>query len=863
MSKNIIIDYATGKELRDNPEEQYRQLFEHILIDDLGYPKENIDIEVIIQRGANRNAEEADIVVYKTAKKAQENAYMVIEIETPKKTYDKQALSYVTATTAPICIWFAGYEKNSSGPFYLYRDLKKDPTTFIEIPALPRYGEDFESIGKYKKGDLKPAKALKSLFKRIHHKLYGSGPIKREEDVAKEVIKIIFCKILDELSPNDTCEFRATPSELTSKDGQKNVKIRIENLYKELLLDPDFGELFEGEKLDYDAEWVTYIVSELQGVGLLHEETNTDALGDAYEIFLPSTLKGESGQFFTPREVVRFAIDVVNPSFLKKEIVLDTACGSGGFLTVAIEHLRKQIISAYESRGFTKDKIYLILKDHAGKYIHGMDIEPLLYKIAKSYMAIIGDGKSNIYNFDSLLPLDRYPKEFINKIKPGSVDVITTNPPFGTKIDDIRPFVLEKFDLGHRLHNGVKTNELLEGQDPDKLFLERDLQFLKDATNKEDGGRMVIVLPRQNLSGTETMSVELRKWLLKQAKVYAVVDLPREAFQPHTGTKTSLLFIQKVKDPSIDYPVFMAVSEAVGHDRRGNPIYKKDDNGKTVKNEKNEEIIWNDLPDVLVQWRKFLKGEEVSFNLPSCFVINSAQIRTDATCRLDAWYYDPNKNDLAKKLMDCSSDEISEIVNLGDLVVDGGVYYPGRHKRNYVANSDLSLPFYSGSQILQIRPFNLKYQPKDYKPAKNHIVEKDWILITRSGSTGRVIIVNDIMAGTMISEHVIRVIIDPELIDPYYVYAYLASDKIGKVLMEKGIYASVVDHISPQFVRTIPIPRLKPEKEKEIADKVREAEKKRAWANKTLATKMNELEDLIKDATGIEIEEDVNSTDED
>jgi type I restriction enzyme M protein len=230
MSKSIVIDYATGRELSANPEEQYRQLFEHIIIDELGYPKEHIDIEVVIQRGSKRDAEKADIIVYKSDIKKQENAYIVIEIETPKKTYDKQALSYVTATTAPLCVWFAGLDKNSPGPFYLYRDLKNDPTTFTEIPSLPRFGEDFESIGKYKKSDLRPAKALRSLFKRIHHKLYGSGPIKREEDVAKEVIKLIFCKILDEVSPDDTCNFRATPIELTTDDGQKRVKVRIERL---------------------------------------------------------------------------------------------------------------------------------------------------------------------------------------------------------------------------------------------------------------------------------------------------------------------------------------------------------------------------------------------------------------------------------------------------------------------------------------------------------------------------------------------------------------------------------------------------------------------------------------------------------
>ena len=121
--------------------------------------------------------------------------------------------------------------------------------------------------------------------------------------------------------------------------------------------------------------------------------------------------------------------------------------------------------------------------------------------------------------------------------------------------------------------------------------------------------------------------------------------------------------------------------------------------------------------------------------------------------------------------MDYTGNDITEIVNLGDLVINGGVFYPGRHKRNYVKNTGKSLPFYSGTQILQIRPFDIKYQPIDYKPARNHVVEKDWILITRSGSTGRVVIVGKELDGTMITEHVIRVIVNPDLIDPYYVYA--------------------------------------------------------------------------------------------
>ena len=627
---------------------------------------------------------------------------------------------------------------------------------------------------------------------------------------------------------------------------------RIRNIYKELLLDPDFGELFAGDELEYDDKWITYIVSELQGIMFTHPETNTDALGDAYEVLIPSSLKGESGQFFTPRNVVRFAISVISPNYRKKELMLDTACGSGGFLTVGLEYILNQIRQLYPNRN--RDGQRLLIKDYAGKYFYGMDIEPLLFKIAKSYMAILGDGKTNIYHNDSLQSISKYPQRFTDKIKYGTVDIITTNPPFGTKIDITDKNILSLYDLGHKIVNGNPTQELLDGQDPDKLFLERDIQFLKEPTgNDVFGGRMVIVLPKQILSGAEEESIELRRWLLKRVDIYAVVDLPRDAFQPHTGTKTSLVFCRKARDCSENHDIFMAVSEAVGHDRRGNIIYRKDENGQYLEDENGQHIIWNDLPYILEQYNNYINGDIIDGKSgeegnPSCFLVDKNTILKDATLRIDAWYWDPAKNELAKKLMDISNEEIKEVTSLGNLVVDGGIFYPGRHKRNYVPKGDGSVEFYSGTQILQTRPFDIKYQPKNYQPAAKHYVEKDWILITRSGTTGRVIMVNEQMAGKMVTEHVIRVVCDKELIDPYYVYAILASDKIGRQLLDKGIYASVVDHISPQFVSTIPIPRLSPEKEKEIADKVREAECQRAKANDIMSKEIDDVENIIINA---------------
>lgn len=840
-------DYATGKPIKDNPEEKYRQEFEHVLIDDLGYPKDHIDIEVPLQRGSNRRAEEVDIVVYNSSVHKQENAYMIIEIEHAGAKYDLQAFSYATATTAPYCVWYSGLDDKSENPHYLYRDLAIDPLKFNEIPTLPRFGETFETIGRYRKQDLKPAKALKLTFQRIYNALYGSGPIKREQDIATEVIKLIFCKILDEQSPNEKCEFRATPREMATDEGLATIRSRIEQLYSELLRDPDFGDMFKGEKLEYDNRSIAYVVSELQGLGLMDPDTNTDALGDAYEVLLPSALKGESGQFFTPREVVRFAMDIIAPDYRKNEIILDPACGSGGFLSVAIEKLRKQIDQLYEGRGFTEDKLRSLLKDYAGKYIFGCDIDRLLYRITKSYMAIVGDGRSNIFNLDSLLPFDMLEPKFKERITPGSVDIITTNPPFGTKIDDTRDYVLESYELGHALSCGKPTATLLPGQDPDKLFLERDLQYLKSGSDSQSAGRMVIVLPRQNLSGSDAHSVELRRWLLTHAMITAIVDLPREAFQPHTGTKTSLVFLEKRDVIPSDYPLFMAVSESVGHDRRGNPVYVKGDDGLPVRDESGNKIIWNDLPEILAAYKEYHRDGTVKSSKPSCFEITVEKILNDPLLRLDAWYWDPDKNELAKTIEESvGKNGVREIVRLGDLTVDGGIFYPGRHKRNYISpESEKAVPFYSGTQILQIRPFDLKYQPVDYRPARNHFVKPGWILITRSGSTGRVVMTPQSMDGCMVSEHVIRVVCDELEVDPYYVYAFLSSEGVGKVLLEKGVYASVVDHISPDFVATIPIPRLAPEEEKAIADEARQAELMRDKANQALLHAQHSIESVL------------------
>ncbi|MBF0342842.1 MAG: N-6 DNA methylase [Nitrospirae bacterium] len=854
-----IQDYITGKSLHVRPEEIVRQQFEHILVDELGYPKSHMTIEFQIQRGAQKKAESADIAVFRSAIQDQTNLLMVIEIEPPGHVFDQQVFSYATATTAEFVVWFDGLDRQKSrGVQYRWRDLQNDPTKFVEIPTIPRFGETLEEIGKYKKYQLKPAKGLKSLFQKMHNRLYGEGPIKREDLIAQEVIKILFCKLYDELhTPNETCEFRVTVSELKSQQGLSKAANRIRNLFRAIKNDPGYCQLFTNDEVQYDDYWICYIVSQLQSMALTHEETDTDALGDAYEAFIGPQLKGESGQFFTPRAVVHLAVEMLNPSFVKRERIIDPACGSGGFLIYALRHIRKEAHLRHSDRGETW--IAARIKEYAANFISGIDIEDLLFKVAKSYMALAGNGRTGIFKENSLEQHIYWKPEARERVPLTGFDVLITNPPFGTKIKVESQDILNQYDLAHTLVDDKRgVNTLTGGQDPSILFLERCYQLLRDPTDEKNGGRMAIVLPRQILSGHDNTMVQIRKWLLNRVKILAIVDMPAETFQPYTGTITSVLFAEKARVPFEDYEIFMAAAQNVGHDRRGNPLIARHPDGSMVYDADNNEVVLNDIPLILDAYEKWKRGEAFKTKNPSIFSISFSGIIAQNECRIDASYHDDNKNEVVKQIWGLAGADNGtlEVKTINELIREpNDVFYPNRHKRNYTSKDNGAVPFLSSSDILQTRVVEVKWQPLAYKPIPRCIVRKDWILITRSGTTGLVVYVGDYLAGfpvsegVAVSEHVIRLIPDPTKIDPAYLYSFLANEKFGKILLTKGIYASVVEHITPEHVRDIPVPVPPLHIQKIIGDNIRKAEKARCCAYKTLIRAETSLVQAIENKT--------------
>lgn len=471
-----------------------------------------------------------------------------------------------------------------------------------DFPALGESIDDMERMGD-RSQPRKPANdSLIRTFKRCHDYIYGNEG--RKKDAFWELLNLIFCKIYDEkrrylcADRNETYhrQFWVGVKERNTPEGQAAVAKRIKAIFEQLKTDEIFREVFVGnEQISLSDYGIAYVASEIAKYSFL--DATVDVKGTAYETIVSNTLKQEAGQFFTPRNVIKCMVDILNPT--ENSRVLDPACGSGGFLVMVLDKVRHQITKemfpelsgALLEAKANCDAVNDRVRQYAENMIFGFDFDPDLKKAAKMNMVMAGDGHSNIYNINSLEypngSLPDIPKVTASVAKSvekkgdladcdnayaldnamGKFDCIFTNPPFGSKVE-VASTIAENY-------------ELKAFTAPEVLFIEQCYNFLKP------GGKMGIVLPDGILGNPNTESV--RKWILEHFKLIASIDLPVETFLPQVGVQASLLFLQKktalerMVDPKSEmYDVFMAIAEKVGKDRRGNVIYEKDDDGAEV-----------------------------------------------------------------------------------------------------------------------------------------------------------------------------------------------------------------------------------------------------------------------------------------
>jgi len=571
---------VTGKKRRAKPEEIIRQLTIYKLTDDLHYPQSRIAIEVPIRMGSAYASKKADVVVYK--EDARQTPYIIMEVKKPlRKDGLEQLHSYMNATGVYYGGWINGNDE-------VYQ-LRIEPNLFEELQRLPAINEDLDDVkAPIKKNQLKPIHDLKEEVQYLEDTVLANAGVSAFE----EVFKLIFAKLWDEFDKgdDDPMDFRTTTA------SPRQQYDRFNGLFKNAA--QEWPDIFSArERIELDPRALVAVASAFQQNKFY--DADLDVIDAAFEHMINPEQKGDKGQFFTPRPVVRMCVKMLNPK--PDELALDPACGPCGFMIHALNWVCEQYIRPKFKNQWKERR-----RQYASSKLFAIDFDPRLAKVAKAMMLIVGDGRTNVYRVNSLDPRDwqDHPDSVQNKIRDGMFDVLLTNPPFAGNIT--QPEVLGGYDLAykgdHTKHK--RANRMTR----DVLFVERCLRFLKP------GGRMAIVLPQGNLNNTNAEYI--RAWVMGSARVLAVVGLHVNTFKPFTGTKTSVLFLQKRQrrdEPLRDYPVFLAVNERPVKHNSGNYVFKKSPDGTYVTDDQGKRIIDHDLDDIAEGFRDFALQEGLSF----------------------------------------------------------------------------------------------------------------------------------------------------------------------------------------------------------------------------------------------------------
>lgn len=592
-NQRFVYDAAkkTGK-----PEEIVRQLWLYKLHNRYGYPFDRIELEKSIQFGTEVHTKRADIVIYK---KDKITPYIIFEIKEPKaEKAEEQLKTYMSGEWAEGGVWSNGIQK-----FILYRPFPKEYiTTFPDIPGENQTWDDlFEEKITYKTLDKNFDLAF--IIERLEEMVLAQAGV----SVFDEVFKLLYAKLYDE---DQAKNYRADGEVLFKqyKDARKTYQVINDELFKSSIL--KWPNIFNpSDKIELTPEQLQVCAPLLQTIKLFGTgREELEIVDRAFEHLIAEVSKGQKGQYFTPRNVVRMCVKMLNPR--QNEFVIDPACGSGGFLL----HTMYRVWDEYLTNASMEAK-----REYASKYLFGIDFDDKMRKISQALMLIAGDGKHHIFKRNSLDARDwvnddaeTARSEFRPLLRDNDktfrylqFDALLTNPPFAGEITD--GGLLRQYEFAK------KNGKLKSKMERHVLFIERSL----DALNP--GGRMAIVLPQGVLNNTNMEYI--REWLFEKARILAVVGLHGNTFKlpapaKGTGTKTSVLFLQKWAEdeqPLKDYPIFMAVSKNGGKDNSGDYVYKKDQNGNYIHDARGRKVLDHDLDEIADKFIDFAKKEGFSF----------------------------------------------------------------------------------------------------------------------------------------------------------------------------------------------------------------------------------------------------------
>lgn len=587
---------SRNKDIRLTPEEVVRQLYVYKLMQEYGYPASRIQLETPIHFG--REIKRADIAIMD--KDRPNVPYIIIEIKKTKLSEGKEQLkSYCNATGAPIGVWTNGEQIS----YY----NRKDPNFFEAISDIPKVSQKLSDIlnEKFTYNDLrardkisKEKRSLRSLIQEMEDEVLASAGV----DSFEEIFKLIFAKLYDELiCANDNTAYLQFRN---SGETDFELKEKIRRLFDKAKKKWE-GVFSEGSKILLSPSHLAVCISTLQDIKLFNN--NLDVVDDAFEYLMSKAQKGEKGQYFTPRYVIDMCVKMMNPTV--KDKIIDTACGSAGFTVHSIFKVWKDIRKEKglpEGEDFTVSERTEDERNFVRDNVFAIDFDEKTVRVARTLNLIAGDGQTNVLHLNTLDYsrwgeitkqedwIDTYNEGFkkLRKLQPAGVndfsqftfDLVMANPPFAGDIKENT--IISHYELGK---NSAGKWQGKVGRDI--LFIERNLNFLKP------GGRMAVVLPQGRFNNSSDKYI--RKFIADRCRILAVVGLHGNVFKPHTGTKTSVLFVQKWDKDLCpykeDYPIFFATMQKPSKDNSGEKIYIKDTSGAIKLDRHDHFIVDHDL----------------------------------------------------------------------------------------------------------------------------------------------------------------------------------------------------------------------------------------------------------------------------
>lgn len=616
----VVDCLVRNKQITLKPEEVVRQLLIYKLVYEYGYPVSRMQLEYPVYFG--REVKRADIVIMDEDRPLV--PYIIIEVKKPNLKDGKEQLkSYCNSTGAPIAVWCNGeqiayYNRKDPNYFEDIRDIPKATQTLMDVISERWTIEDLKENDVLQKDKI----SLKDKIKDLEDEVLANAGV----DVFEECFKLIFAKLYDEFMSGQT------PSRYLEFTNAGRTEFKLKETIQDLFnaANKKWKGVFEDNtKIMLSPSHLSICVASLQSVKLFN--SNLEVIDDAFEYLMNESSKEKKGQYFTPRYVIEMCVRMLNPH--KDEKMIDTACGSSGFPVHTIFNVwGKMADEEGRPKGelFSLDQKPVAYTDYVKENIFGIDFDEKAVRVARTINLIAGDGHTNVLHLNTL-DYDRwdetskqedwmrtYSEGFwrLKDLRRGksyqefNFDIVMANPPFAGDIKETR--ILGRYELGKNEKGKIQSKV---GRDV--LFIERNLDFLRP------GGRMAIVLPQGRFNNSSDKYI--REYIAERCRILAVVGLHGNTFKPHTGTKTSVLFVQKWDNELCprkkDYNIFFATQQKQGKDNSGNKIYIKQADGTNALDRHGHLVVEQDLYNndgitgdgIAEAFAEFAKKEGLSF----------------------------------------------------------------------------------------------------------------------------------------------------------------------------------------------------------------------------------------------------------